>query len=165
LYIAIIFILLAGAAILIYRGVQRRSLVRTTFGVLLGFITILGFWFMDFWGEMLWFDALGYSQRFWLVALTKGTFAALGALFGLLAVYVLTRTVPKKRRGIRIGSRLVAVFTGGMWGLAHWDTLLRFLNSVSTDLRDPILGKDTGFYLFRLPFYDALSIFSCCCPS
>jgi uncharacterized membrane protein (UPF0182 family) len=40
--------------------------------------------------------------------------------------------------------------------LNRWDTFLRFLNRVQPDLHDPILGKGTGFYLFILPFYDAL---------
>ncbi|MGD8229367.1 MAG: UPF0182 family protein, partial [Desulfobacteraceae bacterium] len=156
MYTAIILILLAGAAVLVYTGVQKRALARTIAGLLLALFTIFGFWFMDFWGEMLWFHALGYTQRFWLVALAKAAFAALGALFGWIALYLLTFTIPKQRKGIRMVSKLVAAFVGGTWGLSHWDTLLRFLNRVSTDLHDPILGKDTGFYLFNLPFYDAL---------
>jgi hypothetical protein len=52
MYVAIILILLAGAAGLVFTGVQRRALVRIVAGSLLALFTILGFWFMDFcWGH------------------------------------------------------------------------------------------------------------------
>ncbi|TPQ37911.1 UPF0182 family membrane protein [Cupriavidus pinatubonensis] len=37
-----------------------------------------------------------------------------------------------------------------------WDIALRFLNQVPVGERDPIFGKDIGFYLFSLPVYLAL---------
>ncbi|WCQ88447.1 hypothetical protein NQZ70_01124 [Sorangium sp. Soce836] len=36
--------------------------------------------------------------------------------------------------------------------------ILRFLERAPTELRDPILGRSTSFYLFSLPFYDAVHI-------
>jgi uncharacterized membrane protein (UPF0182 family) len=45
---------------------------------------------------------------------------------------------------------------GGLWGLAQWETALKYLNRASTGITDPLFGQDTGFYLFGLPFYDAL---------
>jgi len=156
MYVAVIFIFLAAAVALIFAGMQRHVRPLTVAGVFLILFTISGFWFMEFWGEMLWFDALGYARRFWLVALFQAGFALFGVLCGWIVVYLLTFTIPKERRGLRLGSKTVGAFVGFTWGLSHWDTLLRYLNRVSTGIKDPILGKDTGFYLFALPFYDAL---------
>ena len=33
---------------------------------------------------------------------------------------------------------------------------MKYIYGVSTEIRDPILQRDTGFYLFTLPFYDSL---------
>jgi uncharacterized membrane protein (UPF0182 family) len=43
-----------------------------------------------------------------------------------------------------------ALFYGG------WDTYLRFRFGGSFGLADPIFGKDVGFYVFRLPFYQLI---------
>jgi uncharacterized protein len=40
--------------------------------------------------------------------------------------------------------------------VSHWDVTLRFLQQVPFGKRDPIFGKDIGFYLFSLPAYLAL---------
>ena len=45
---------------------------------------------------------------------------------------------------------------GGLWGYTQWETVLKFMYRLSNQTVDPILNKDTGFYLFSLPFYDAL---------
>ncbi|MBP0637394.1 UPF0182 family protein [Cupriavidus sp. AcVe19-6a] len=41
-------------------------------------------------------------------------------------------------------------------GIQQWDMALRFLHQVPFGERDPIFGKDIGFYLFSLPVYIAL---------
>jgi len=46
------------------------------------------------------------------------------------------------------------VLVGAAWGAMNWDVALKFLNRVSAGVSDPILGRDAGFYLFALPFYD-----------
>lgn len=51
-------------------------------------------------------------------------------------------------------------FFGGIWGSSFWSQTLIFLNSVNTGLKDPILGKDAGFYLFKLPFYEFISAYA-----
>jgi len=40
--------------------------------------------------------------------------------------------------------------------ISNWDVALRFLHQVPFGERDPIFGKDIGFYLFSLPAYVAL---------
>ena len=48
---------------------------------------------------------------------------------------------------------LFSVFFAGFISL-QWDTYLRFHNGGSFGLADPVFGKDVGFYLFRLPWYE-----------
>jgi uncharacterized membrane protein (UPF0182 family) len=156
MYTIFLFILLAIAAVTVYFGYQKGKATQIVLGILFGVVSGIFFGLLDFWGDMWWFDALGFTGRFWKVIFSKIGFAALGAAFGGVVVYGLTLAIPKEKKRTRIASRLVAVFIGGNWGAASWDTVLKFFNRVSTDVKDPILGADTGFYLFSLPFYDSL---------
>ncbi|MBA4390076.1 MAG: UPF0182 family protein [Syntrophus sp. (in: bacteria)] len=54
---------------------------------------------------------------------------------------------------------VIGVF-GGLWGSSLWNQALVFFNATVTGMKDPILGKDVGFYLFQLPFYESLSIYA-----
>lgn len=58
-----------------------------------------------------------------------------------------------------IVSAIIGVFAG-MWGSGLWYQTLVFFNSVSTGVEDPILGKDVGFYLFKLHFYEVISLYA-----
>jgi len=122
--------------------------------VLLGTAAFFGL--MDFWAEMLWFDAVGYSARFWTVILGSIIAAVIGAVAGGVIVYLLTWPIPSHPPVARWWPELVAAIIGLIWGVNNWETLLRYWYGVTTEVRDPILGRDTGFYLFTLPFYDAL---------
>src|SRR5215203_7477805 len=44
--------------------------------------------------------------------------------------------------------------------MSNWDALLRFLYQRPYGERDPVFGKDIGFYLFSLPAYVALKNWS-----
>jgi len=54
---------------------------------------------------------------------------------------------------------LVGIFSG-IWGSSLWGEVLVFQNAIGTGLKDPILNKDMGFYLFKLPFYESLSAYA-----
>ena len=51
---------------------------------------------------------------------------------------------------IVLGILIAVVETG------NWDLVLRFIHQVPYGQRDPLYGKDIGFYLFSLPAYVAL---------
>ena len=55
----------------------------------------------------------------------------------------------------------VAALAGGVisgfWGSGLWDEALLFFNYAPTGTGDPVFGRDIGFYLFRLPFLEALN--------
>lgn len=58
-----------------------------------------------------------------------------------------------------LAATLVGIFSG-IWGSNLWGEVLVFQNAVGTGLKDPILNKDIGFYLFKLPFYESLSAYA-----
>jgi uncharacterized membrane protein (UPF0182 family) len=53
------------------------------------------------------------------------------------------------------GAAVGALFAAVIFD-AQWDTYLRFRYGGSFGLSDPLFGVDTGFYVFRLPFYELL---------
>ena len=54
---------------------------------------------------------------------------------------------------------LLALFLGGI-GSSQWMTVLRFLEATPFGEADPLFGRDAGFYIFALPFLDAVR-FAC----
>jgi hypothetical protein len=155
MYAAIFVVLAAAGLLLIVRGIRRKSGSSVTAGVVVVLATVIFFSTLDIWGEFLWFEALGYSRRFWTVLLAQSAVVAAGALAGFLAVYLLTLPV---RRSLltRYWPELAGLVVGAGWGSANWQGILLFLYGGRAGLGDPILGRDAGFYLFTLPFYNAL---------
>ncbi|MCX6167720.1 MAG: UPF0182 family protein [Ignavibacteriales bacterium] len=156
MYIALLLILLGLSLFLFVTGVRKGQKLKKYFGVVLAVLTLLFFWFMDFWGEALWFENLGYGTPFWTVVNSNGLLAIAGAFIGLIVVFLLTLRISKNHRIISTLSRLLGIVIGGYWGYSHWEIILKYWYGVNTGLKDPILGKDVGFYLFSLPFYDSL---------
>jgi uncharacterized protein len=156
MYIALLVLLLALGGTLIVHGVQRHRPKNLLVGSLVLLLTGLFFGLLSFWGEMLWFEELGQSDRFWTVVFVQGSFAALGALVGGLGVLILTLPIPVQTPLGRIRPAVAGALSGGLWGFWNWQVILKYMYRVSTEIRDPILQRDTGFYLFTLPFYDAL---------
>ena len=158
MYTGILFVLLAIAVLILFNGVKNKNKVKIILGVIAGLAAVGLFWFMGFWGEALWFKALGYSSRFWLEIFYSITFGIVGALVAFGGIYFLTFTMPKSVKYAKWISIAIATFSGATWGYTNWDVLLRFWDKVSTVLVDPIFGKSVGFYLFTLPFLDTIYI-------
>lgn len=156
MYIALLAVLLALSAALLRQGVQRSRPRTVAAGVFVLLLTALFFGLLSFWGEMLWFDALGYGQRFWTVVYAQVGYAILGALVGGLSVYLLTLPIPTRPPLARFWPESLGAAVGGLWGFTQWQTILQYLYRVSTAVADPILHRDISFYLFVLPFFDAV---------
>ncbi len=88
--------------------------------------------------------------------LSLGGFAALGALLGGVGVFILTLQIPVQTPVARVWPAVAGALSGALWGCWNWRTILNYVYGVATGIRDPILQRDTGFYLFTLPFYDSL---------
>ena len=156
MYIALLVLLLALGGALVFNGVQRHEPKHLITGTFVLLFTALFFGLLGFWGEMLWFEELGQVQRFWTVVLAQSGFAVFGALVGGLGVFILTLPIPVQTPLARVWPALAGALSGALWGCWNWQIILKYIYGVSTEIRDPILQRDTGFYLFTLPFYDSL---------
>lgn len=160
MYTALIGLLVAIGIGLLLLGQRKHRIGLMGLGVGVIVLTLLFFLFLGFWGEALWFEALGYGQRFWTVVLTRVVLALAGAGLAVGLVHLLIWSIDKDRQLLRIGARVVAAYVGARWGYANWDTVLLYLRRVETTVEDPILARPVGFYLFVLPFYDAVYTFA-----
>lgn len=153
----IVWIAMAGAGLwLIYLGIEKRHKTALVAGPILVLLPLCLAWYLDFYSELLWFDALDFNRRFWVVFLTRVGLAALSGLLSLTIVWGLTKHSYKKIAWIPWVPRTLALLTGIRWGAANWDTVLAFMNQVPGSMTDPIFAKNSAFYLFALPFYDAV---------
>jgi len=142
--------------LLLIAGYRSESRGRMIFGGLLAGLSLFLTWFLDFWGEKLWFDAISYNRRFWSLFFFETGLVVGGALLAALFTTALLYALPASRKWVRYGAIGLAAAVGGLWGYDNWETIMQFWHGVSTDLVDPILGRNTGFYLFTLPFFDEL---------
>lgn len=156
MYKLLLFLLIGTAIYLGVTGISKKRAGRIIAAGIVFFATIAFFWFMGFWAEMLWFEMVGYSDRFWKIVLSEWGLALLCALVGIVLIGLFSLILPKKRTPIRVGAMVVAAIVGFLWGFSKWHIILLFLNRVMTNVTDPILQMNTGFYLFSLPFYDSL---------
>ena len=153
MYLVLLAISLAAGALLVRAGLVQRQRVRLLSGLLLILASLSFFGLMSFWGEYLWFEALGYGTRFWIFVAARVGAVAFGATLAFAAAWVLAfRAGPHLRRRVA----WVAAPGGAIWGLLCWQNTLMYLNRVSAGVADPLLGLDVGFYLFALPLLDGL---------
>lgn len=156
MYVAILLLLLGAAVALAVHGVRRRSRGGVITGALLFVGTLLFFGLLSFWGEVLWFRYLGYEARLWREILARTAFGLAGAAFGALFLYLLTLALPRGGRTRWGWPEAVGALLGAVAGVTGWDEILRFWYGVPTGVKEPILGRDTSFYLFTLPLLDHL---------
>ncbi len=130
--------------------------------------------------DWLWMKQVGYVAVFWRILSIKLVLAVLAFVIAFFYLWLNLRFVIStllRLRGNRIdgsivlltsqgigfsagwaklGAFLLAAIVGFAFGLAYysqWNTLLRFHWAGAFGQTDPIFGKDVGFYVFRLPFY------------
>jgi hypothetical protein len=118
--------------------------------------TAVFFALLSFSAEMLWFSALGHSNRFWTAIFVWLGTSLVGGLIGGGMVFGLTWPIPRDPPVSRYWPEALGVFYGLTWGGTHWETILKFWHRAESGVTEPIFGLDASFYLFSLPFYDAL---------
>ncbi|MDZ7721510.1 MAG: UPF0182 family protein [candidate division KSB1 bacterium] len=152
MYIALLFLLLAVSAFILFKGIKTKTISLAVLGGALAVITIVFFSILDLWGEILWFQQIGYGERIWTELLAKVGFAAAAAFIGWGLLFIFTLSLPGENRLLRWFSRGAGAVIGALWGFSNWLVILKFMNRVSTGVADPVLGQDAGFYMFVLPF-------------
>ena len=159
MYTIIILILLFFGIRFIYVGAKKQKRSNIYLGGIIILLTFLFFQFMSFWGDKLWYDSLGFTQRFWIeIAAKAGMIVAGAALSGLL-ILAFTSSIDKRNLFFRYLALGIGVLYGGIWGHTNWEVILKFFNSLNTGLTEPILNRDASFYMFILPFYKEVNAF------
>lgn len=127
--------------------------------------------------EVWWFDAVGFTQVFWTrlgwkVLLWLVTFTLYSLFlwsnyrlamrltrqqsFSLLDDYNWGAPALKVANLIAIATIAFLTVSAAIASTTAWETLLKFLNPSDFGLTDPVYNNDIGFYLFKLPFYEAV---------
>lgn len=162
---------------------MRRRSVRLTLvitGVVLLVLILSLRSIATFYTDYLWFREVGQSSVFFKTLTAKiGLGLIFGALFFLLVwinLYIADRVAPRYvpvgpeeeligryrdaiapyRRWIRLGIAGVLGLFVGAAAVGHWSEWLLFLNRADFGTKDPQFGRDVGFLVFQLPFYEFL---------
>ena len=137
------------------RRVVTGVLVLAAFVVVLLLISAL----TNLAGELWWFEALGYGDRFWTEYSARILLFVVGAAVGLAlfggGFARLLHDVPFRRAASWIAG-IIGALIGGVALSSIWQRLLLFSNRVDTGVVDPVFGLGTEFYLFALPLYGAI---------
>ncbi len=127
--------------------------------------------FARFYTDWLWFDSLGFSSvfrtRFFTrIAVSAGSTVLLFAFlaFNWMAAWRRSREELTEAWSIRwnpgllpwviLGAAAFLSLGNSMAGRAAWETILGFLKGGTFGQKDPVFGKDVGFYVFTLPFLE-----------
>jgi hypothetical protein len=131
---------------------------------------------VKFYTDWLWFGEVGYRQVFTTMLRSQGLLFVIA--FAVAVVWLAAnirvavagignlRPVFTTREGIEIAlpggrqlrtlglaiSTLLALFVA-FYAAGSWETWLLWRNGVSFGTADPILGRDVGYYVFSLPFF------------
>ena len=132
--------------------------------------------------EWMWLNELGYSRIFWTLrgtqlALIVGAFIIAAVYFVLNFRYLAgqlqnVNLYGSPLQGVEFdfssafaNKRIKQFFTLGALVMAllfalsfyiRWDESLRFISNVEFGEVDPLYGRDIGFYMFQLPFWDVM---------
>lgn len=156
--------------------------------ILFGFIfliLLLLFSVLNLYTDWLFFTETGYTSVFIKTLSTKistGIFFGIAFLFFVLVNITIANRINFPQRDISVIEGVINPFRAGgiervikpltiiagvvmaifaaQWGALRWEDVLLFKNSLDMGTNDPLLAKDIGFYLFKLPFIESLNGFA-----
>ncbi len=107
---------------------------------------------MGFWTDKLWFESLGFIDRFWIEFTVKLLCGVLSFLIGGIYMFLLLFRVNKLKIWIKVIFSVITAMITAMFGVVLWEEALQFFNRVPAGTADPVFGLDVSFYMFSLPF-------------
>lgn len=119
--------------------------------------TLLLDWGAALWVDRAWFSELGYVQIWLLGVIAPWILGGIGWLLLLPMVGIpIALAWPDEKQGWRRG--IVFLISGGMAMLLanQWFTFLTWFQQVPVANREPVFGRDIGFYFFSLPMWQFL---------
>ncbi|MBD8535034.1 UPF0182 family protein [Plantibacter sp. CFBP 13570] len=143
---------------------------------------LIGFFvFSGFYADLLWFQQLGFTEVLttqWIAAIAMFLVGFVGmALPVWLAIEIAYRTRPvyaklssqvdryqqvvePLRRLATYGIPALFGLFGGVAAASRWQLVLLWMNGTPSGTKDPQFNLDVSFYLFDLPFFQAVVAFS-----
>ena len=131
---------------------------------------------LDFWTDFLWFKEVGYTSTYikqvfaklyigipFFVAFTVFMYIYLQRIKSNYYKYMNILTTKDEEKTLNQTMGVVSVLTALFFsfGIANsfWMQILKFINSTSFNIKDPIFAKDIGFYVFTLPLVTEIFTF------
>jgi uncharacterized protein len=151
-----VLLIAAGVARANQRGRVGGGVALAGAGVVVAVLVGGGLWFLDLWGEYLWYRAEGYGDRFLTMFWAGWSLTGAGALAVGGTAWVITWLARSPRVLQVVATALGMVIGGTALGSAENEWLL-FRNAAPSGTVDPILGRDVSFYFFELPFYQTVA--------
>lgn len=114
--------------------------------------------------DYLWFDSLGFASIFTTILSSK-IWLFVGAaliffIFGIINLYVSSKFRKSSDNFIpfKVKTYIMVLFAFfiGLSASNKWFVWLQFFNQAPFSIREPIFAKDAAFYVFSLPFLNAL---------
>jgi uncharacterized membrane protein (UPF0182 family) len=163
-------------------GVDRRRKVLVPTLVTLAALLFLGSIFTNVWTDRLWFASVDYSSVFTTVIVNRvGLFLVLGLLFGLVVAanawlayrlrpesvpmrrddpaYRYRQTLQPVRRAALVVLGVVLTVFAGSVASSRWETFQMWRHGTSFGEKDAQFGRDIGFFVFDLPWFNFVSSF------
>ena len=129
--------------------------------------------------DYLWFGEIGYAGVFTKTLWIKVLLGVISGVLFFALFYVNIKLAARIREGViplkstnpevpgpedldplirrlLLPVALVLGFLAAPQAAMHWESALLYFNGSPFGIQDPLLGKDIGFYLFRLPALDAI---------
>jgi len=136
--------------------------------------------FRSIYTDWLWFGSVDYQEVYRKILTTRLLLFLIGGLLlalllgaNLALAYRNTAgepVVPQPpevtawlRRLTKLAATLATIFLGFLFGSiasGHWETVLRFSNTVAFGAVDPQFQKDISFYVFSLPFWSFVQVWT-----
>ncbi|MDD9152554.1 UPF0182 family protein [Plantibacter flavus] len=159
---------------------RRRAPIAITVAIIAALL--IGFFvFSGFYADLLWFQQLGFTEVLttqWIAAIAMFIVGFVGmALPVWLAIEIAYRTRPvyaklssqvdryqqvvePLRRLATYGIPALFGLFGGVAAASRWQLVLLWMNGTPSGTKDPQFNLDVSFYLFDLPFFQAVVAFS-----
>ncbi|NOX85512.1 MAG: UPF0182 family protein [Chlorobi bacterium] len=155
----------------------KNTIIITVFVILILYLFGL---FMDYYGDWLWFKNMGYGSIFDMIVLAQIlsflVFFFIFVLFSGIHIRFAYHGGGLSRNSIPYSEddprqlimplykgktvfwlwAVIILFFGIVMGSSasqYWNDFLKFIHPTSFNLKDPVLNKDVGFYIFSLPVY------------
>jgi len=160
--------------------VQKGRSARFFLGIIVGLVVAAGLLFLlgaTYYTDLLWFKSLGFAAVFWKFLTVRYYWAAAAAvLFGAFLFLNLRLARPKlvpvataefeydlpsllnPRRLYGLLIVVAAFFTlvTAFYAGGSWPVFEAFLHQTPFGVTDPLFGKDIGFFVFGLPFWQVI---------